>query len=245
MQKNVHFERPVQAVRAVQDATGINRSTILQALGKGAFGEAAYKSGDTWLLDTGHPDFKNWLEAHWQQARVKGQRKRARGEQDTRAHPSGAWKMEEASAFRPPVIWFPDCKDCRRGRIPPPFSSGYVNGEAARPCLSCYRRYFQWFKQRKLIRYAVSCPNYPIRTRIDTTKSLTRSKGRSFYQEVDYAEQEREVVRVEAFALEPCGAVSEHLWIDGTYCKCFPTLPTAQVWIAEQMGRSLRSFWLT
>lgn len=77
MQKEVHFERPVQAVRAVQDATGINRSTILQALGKGAFGEAAYKSGDTWLIDTDHADFKRWLEAHWQQSRVlKGRHKR-------------------------------------------------------------------------------------------------------------------------------------------------------------------------
>lgn len=75
MQREVHFERPVQTVRAVQDATGINRSTILQALGKGAFGESAYKSGDTWLIDTEHADFKQWLEAHWQQARVKGSRK--------------------------------------------------------------------------------------------------------------------------------------------------------------------------
>ena len=66
------FERPVQTVRAVQDATGINRSTILQALGKGAFGEAAYRSGDTWLIDTEHDDFKQWLKAHWGQSRVKG-----------------------------------------------------------------------------------------------------------------------------------------------------------------------------
>lgn len=72
MQKEIRFERPVQAVRAVQDATGINRSTILQALNRGAFGEAAYRSGDTWLLDTEHSDFKQWLNAHWRQARVKG-----------------------------------------------------------------------------------------------------------------------------------------------------------------------------
>jgi len=72
MNKSVHFDRPVQTVRAVQDETSINRSTILQAVYNGLLGEAAYKSGDTWLIDTSHDDFTRWLEKHWQQARVKG-----------------------------------------------------------------------------------------------------------------------------------------------------------------------------
>lgn len=37
--------------------------------------EAAYKSGDTWLIDTKHDDFKHWLTTHWQQARVKGKKR--------------------------------------------------------------------------------------------------------------------------------------------------------------------------
>ena len=39
----------VQTELAIQAATDSNRSTILQAFGTGPFGEAAYKSGDTWL----------------------------------------------------------------------------------------------------------------------------------------------------------------------------------------------------
>jgi hypothetical protein len=73
---NVQFERPVQTIRAVQDATGVNRSTIIQAAIKGLLGDATYRSGDTWLIDTSHVDFVKWLEAHWQQARVlKGKRR--------------------------------------------------------------------------------------------------------------------------------------------------------------------------
>src|SRR6266567_2076357 len=33
--------------------------------------ENTYKSGDIWLIDTEHDDFKRWLDAHWQQSRVK------------------------------------------------------------------------------------------------------------------------------------------------------------------------------
>ncbi len=71
--KAISFDRPIQTVRAISAAYGINRTTITQAINAGLLGEAAYKSGDIWLIDTSHDDFKRWLDAHWYQARVKGQ----------------------------------------------------------------------------------------------------------------------------------------------------------------------------
>ncbi len=71
-----HFDRPIQTTRALQDATGINRTVFTQAANNGLLGEAAYKSGDSWLFDTSHPDFDKWYQAHWQQPRVKGNKKK-------------------------------------------------------------------------------------------------------------------------------------------------------------------------
>lgn len=68
----VAFDRPIQTVKAISAAYGINRTTITQAIHRGLLGEAVYKSGDIWLIDTQHQDFRRWLDAHWQQARVKG-----------------------------------------------------------------------------------------------------------------------------------------------------------------------------
>lgn len=70
---NGKFERPVQTVKAVSVATGISRSTLLQAAQRSDFGEDAYKSEGTWLIDTTGKQFLAWLERHWKQSRVKGE----------------------------------------------------------------------------------------------------------------------------------------------------------------------------
>ena len=72
--REVNFDRPVQTTRAIQDATGINRTVFTQAANNGLLGESAYRSGDSWLFDTSHPDFVKWYQAHWQQPRVKGRK---------------------------------------------------------------------------------------------------------------------------------------------------------------------------
>jgi hypothetical protein len=64
--------RPIQTVKAVSEATGISRFTIVQAIGRGDFGEDAYQSGSTWLIDTTGPHFQRWLRAYSTQPRVKG-----------------------------------------------------------------------------------------------------------------------------------------------------------------------------
>jgi phage FluMu gp28-like protein len=69
---DIHFDQPIQTIRAVQDSSGINRSTIIEAIEKGLLGKSVYQSGSTWMIDITHADFKRWFQAHWQQARVKG-----------------------------------------------------------------------------------------------------------------------------------------------------------------------------
>jgi len=68
------FERPVQPIAAVSAANPSSRTTILKAIKNRLMGECAYRSGDTWLIDTACQQFQNWLTAHPTQRRVKGQR---------------------------------------------------------------------------------------------------------------------------------------------------------------------------
>jgi len=75
MQEKPHFKCPVQTAPALQAATGIDRSLFSRGANNGLFGEAAYRSQDTWLFDTSHTDFDKWYQAHWQQPRVKGSKK--------------------------------------------------------------------------------------------------------------------------------------------------------------------------
>lgn len=59
-----------QTIREVSEATGISRFTLQQVAKKGTI--PAHQSGATWLIDTESETFQKWLEAHWQQPRVKG-----------------------------------------------------------------------------------------------------------------------------------------------------------------------------
>jgi hypothetical protein len=155
-----------------------------------------------------------------------------------RVHPSGAVKIPREYAYLSPYVWFPDCKRCLGGKS---FAHERLGEGISQQCHACYHRYLQWLKDHQLIRYVMHGYNYPIRTKIDTTKGLIKSNGRIFYQEVDYAACEG--VRVEAYAVDSQGNGQEHLWIEGRYSHYFPTLPDAQAWIAQQMG-GLRMFWL-
>lgn len=74
--KEIKFDRPVQTATAISAVSGINRTTITRACVGGKLGKAAYRSMDTWLIDTEHKDFQNWLEVYEQQSRVKGERKK-------------------------------------------------------------------------------------------------------------------------------------------------------------------------
>ena len=76
MTENPLFERPIQTIAAIAAAFGISRITLAQACQHGLFGEDAYQSGATWLIDTNGERFRQWLVAHEQQARVKGRKKR-------------------------------------------------------------------------------------------------------------------------------------------------------------------------
>jgi excisionase family DNA binding protein len=62
-----------QTIGALSRAVGISRSTLLQAAQQGRI--PARQSGTIWLIDATSEQFKAWLEAHWQQARVKGGKK--------------------------------------------------------------------------------------------------------------------------------------------------------------------------
>jgi hypothetical protein len=67
------FQRPVQTIKAISATTGISRTTILKACQSGRLGECAYRSGDTWLIDSACDQYQAWLTAHPTQRRVKGQ----------------------------------------------------------------------------------------------------------------------------------------------------------------------------
>jgi len=60
-----------QSIREVSEATGISRFTLQQVAKKGTI-PARRTHGEIWLIDTESETFKSWLEAHWQQPRVKG-----------------------------------------------------------------------------------------------------------------------------------------------------------------------------
>lgn len=61
-----------QTIGAVSKETGISRSTLLQAANRSAF--PSRRSGEIILIDLDSEQFKQWLNAHWQQPRVKGRK---------------------------------------------------------------------------------------------------------------------------------------------------------------------------
>lgn len=65
-----------KTIKQISTEENISRSTVLQAAQRGVFGLSAHKSGDTWIIDTDSALFTSWLNAHWQQARVKGSSKK-------------------------------------------------------------------------------------------------------------------------------------------------------------------------
>lgn len=81
MQQKPYFERPVfgrpvQTAPALEKASGIHRTVYTYGAKRGLFGEAAYRSEDSWLFDTSHPDFDRWFQEHKKQKRTKGEIKK-------------------------------------------------------------------------------------------------------------------------------------------------------------------------
>jgi len=74
MTEQKRFDRAIQTIPAIATAYSISRITLAQATQRGDFGGNAYKSAGTWLIDTQGEHFHRWLTAHWQQARIKGQK---------------------------------------------------------------------------------------------------------------------------------------------------------------------------
>ena len=66
------FERPIQTIPAIAEKYHISRFTLVQAAQRGDFGEDAYRSAATWLIDTTGDQFQQWLTAHEQY--VKGRK---------------------------------------------------------------------------------------------------------------------------------------------------------------------------
>ena len=78
------FDRPIQTATAISKGTSISRFTIIQAGQHGLFGDDAYQSGATWLIDTTGEQFRQWLAAHEKHARGKGQQeKELKGEENS------------------------------------------------------------------------------------------------------------------------------------------------------------------
>ncbi len=50
----------MKTIAEISQERAIDRSTLLKAAQRGAFGEAARKSGDTWLIDDTSEWFKAW-----------------------------------------------------------------------------------------------------------------------------------------------------------------------------------------
>jgi hypothetical protein len=53
----------MKTVRELSDEYGIDRSTLLKAAQRGVFGDAAKRSGATWLIDETSSDFMKWLNS--------------------------------------------------------------------------------------------------------------------------------------------------------------------------------------
>lgn len=74
----MNYNLLMKTIKEISVERGLDRSTLLKAAQRGAFGEFAKQSGATWLIDDASSIFKSWLEAHWQQPRVKGSKKKER-----------------------------------------------------------------------------------------------------------------------------------------------------------------------
>lgn len=65
----------MEVISVVSAKIGIPKVTIQQAARRGALGNAAKLSGNIWLIDVDHVDFKLWKMAHENQPRVVGHKK--------------------------------------------------------------------------------------------------------------------------------------------------------------------------
>lgn len=72
------FEHPIQTATAIAPVYGIDRTTLTRAFVRGKLGNAAYRSADIVLIDTGHKDWLKWVETHENQPRTKGFRKQGK-----------------------------------------------------------------------------------------------------------------------------------------------------------------------
>ena len=156
-------------------------------------------------------------------------------------HPSGA--LKRPGEYGRVFIWFPNCQHCTAGSTFIRYSyTGTSSISETRQCQECLNRYIQWNKERGYIRYNIYRPNYPVKLKIDKSKSLERSAGRIFYHEVDYTQHEG--ARVEVYAYHPLTHEKELIRINEKYAHYFSSLEEAQEWIYTQMGSSLRTYWL-
>ena len=53
--------KTMKTIKEIVETRYLDRSTLLKAAQRGAFGDAARKSGDTWLIDDTSPEFDAWL----------------------------------------------------------------------------------------------------------------------------------------------------------------------------------------
>ncbi len=157
-------------------------------------------------------------------------------------HPSGA--LKRPGEYGRLFIWFPQCQQCTAGCTFIQHTYYGSSSSEVRQCRECLHRYIQWHKERGCIRYIVHRPNYPIKLKIDRSKSLERSLGRTFYHEVVYTEKKDKGARVEVYVYHPLTHEKELLRIDEKYAQYFSSLIEAQEWVYAQMGGTLRTFWL-
>lgn len=175
---------------------------------------------------------KGWFHAH----QCSQCRTRIENARHAATHVSGAYTIPRQNGFSEPFVWFADCTLCQGGFTYFPFLYG---GGEMRQCQPCRERYLQYLRDHSRIRYVVSRPNYPIKVKVDTTKTLAKSHGKIFYQEINYTAKSCEGTYVRAFEVDETGNARE---LYG-YLNYFASLSDAQHWIFTQMGGNLHMFW--
>jgi hypothetical protein len=62
----------MKTIKEIIDERALDRSTVLKAAQRGAFGEAARKSGATWLIDDTSAAFEQWLASRKRKQKQMG-----------------------------------------------------------------------------------------------------------------------------------------------------------------------------